>query len=108
MRLIDADALEKRMCCQCNDECSGEPCEPDECFVLGVLRDAPTIEPEPVRRGRWNVQEDDFYTGLTVITCSECGGEWCFEDICDVEQLNYRCCPGCGARMEIGGQNDLT
>lgn len=50
MRLIDAGELEKQMCRQCNVACSDEPCEPDECFVRCVLRDAPTVDAVPVVR----------------------------------------------------------
>ena len=50
MRPIDADALEKRMCAQCNIEMEDEPCEPGDCFVRTVIMDCPTIDAVPVVR----------------------------------------------------------
>ena len=52
MRLIDADALEERMCRQCTIECGGSPCDPDECFVRVVIMDAPTVDAVEVVRCR--------------------------------------------------------
>lgn len=48
MRLIDADALMKRMCAQCNIEMADAPCEPADCFVRAVIMDCHTIDAVPV------------------------------------------------------------
>lgn len=50
MRLIGAAALEERMCRQCTIECGGSPCDPDECFIRDVIRDAPTVDAVEVVR----------------------------------------------------------
>lgn len=65
--------------------------------VTEVIEDAPTIEAEPVRRGKWLVTPytdyDDTYE------CSECGYGWVFVEGTPKENdANY--CPYCGAKME--------
>lgn len=60
MRLINADALEERMCRQCTIECGGSPCDPDECFIRDVIRDAPTVDAvEVVRCKECRFWDDD-------------------------------------------------
>lgn len=66
------------------------------------LMDAPTIEAEPIRHGRWIYKEyrttkDD---AIGFYLCSECGrANWIKED-------NY--CPNCGAKMdEVERENDV-
>lgn len=53
-----------------------------------------------VKHGRWEKTEDDFYMGLTTFKCSVCREEWVFEDMTDVDNLNYHYCPNCGAKMD--------
>ena len=53
----------------------------------------------PVRHGEWTRTDDDW-DSLTIIRCSICGEEWCFETVDDVSLLNYKYCPNCGARMD--------
>lgn len=65
------------------------------------LQGLPSADVTPVRHGEWAKSEDDWNC-LTTITCSECHEEWCFETEEDVELLNYRYCPNCGARMDGG------
>ena len=63
------------------------------------IDNAPTLDVEPVRRGKW-VWADDGYC-----RCSECTQkapvvrQWDDEPI--TTQTNY--CPDCGAKMENGG-----
>ena len=59
--------------------------------IAYMIEDAPTIEAEPVRHGRW----ENSPTGSTDYKyCSECGG--CFY----VPSLKAFYCPWCGARMD--------
>lgn len=83
MRLIDADELMARL-------------RNDPLFALiepynieGVIAAAPTIEAEPVRRGRW-VEESGMFM------CSVCHDVWGTEEM--IKGFNY--CPWCGAKME--------
>ena len=94
MRLVDADDLVKRIWYGNTDPVILRG------YASGLVDAAPTIEAEPVKHGRWEWNEDEFYMGLTTMTCSLCREEWCFEDVFDVESLNYRYCPSCGAKMD--------
>lgn len=60
----------------------------------------PVADVVPVVHGRWEKTEDDFYMGLTIFKCSVCREEWVFEDMLDIEGLNYHYCPNCGAKMD--------
>lgn len=70
--------------------------------IADMINNAPTIEAEPVRHGRWEDKKVAFY-----LKCSECGATVrknlydVFLD-CDIRDLNY--CPHCGARMDA--END--
>lgn len=87
MRLIDADALLKAL--RVNEDEWGTPDETwrPESEYGGAIKTAPTIEAEPVRRGKW--EREDEYGDLWV--CNQCGFAGEYKD-------NY--CPNCGARME--------
>lgn len=79
MRLIDADALPKY---------TGYALSADE--VARAVENAPTIEAEPVRRGRWErcgIKTYDF-----AFYCSEC---------CSFSPngIKTKYCPWCGAEM---------
>lgn len=93
MRLIDADALLAII------EEEGEDLETVE-FKLATIacinhiKEAPTVDAEPVRHGRW-VKKDPHCAGLACLwNCSECGEE--------SDDEGYRYCPNCGAKMEGG------
>lgn len=89
MRLIDADALQRKICgakCGCEyEDCGNE----GDCAFDHFIFHAPTIEAEPVRHGRWMC--GDYYDIGDV--CSEC--DW------DSGMVNptLRYCPNCGAKM---------
>lgn len=83
MRLIDADEL--TFDGLIDSICQGQAEE--------VVAEAPTIEAEPVRRGRWIVR-DNPCTNWYKVACSKCGYG-------GVMTWNY--CTHCGARMD-GGQ----
>lgn len=59
----------------------------------------PAADVAPVRHGRWEKSEDNYYS-LNLVKCSVCHEEWCFEIDDDVKDLNYNYCPNCGARMD--------
>lgn len=106
MRLIDADAerewLKKGYCEECtrkgNYGIFGAACTP--CWVKDAIEEfdnAPTIEAEPVRRGRWNYRHEDDWC-----YCTACGTD---AEGTDGECLETEYCPHCGARMD-GGADD--
>lgn len=68
--------------------------------VIYLLEQAKTVDAEPVRHGKWEKIED--YYDLSTIRCSLCHEEWSFEVYDDIESLNYRYCPNCGAKMSLG------
>lgn len=86
MRLIDADALPKY---------TGYALSANE--VAKAVENAPTIEAEPVRRGRWIHDGYDFQHGNDWIHCSECGKRGINAP---ADLTNY--CPNCGAKMDVG------
>lgn len=68
-------------------------------YATLILREAPTIEAEPVRYGRW------IHTDLAAHwhgkdECSEC--TYHEKDRSDLSHLNY--CPNCGCKMQ--GENN--
>lgn len=102
MRLIDADALMRRLCVQCDVESHEATCDPDECFVYNVIvYDAPTIDAEPVRHGTWKTSFVYDWDGnkLYIHFHRECGFE--YRNYLEDEQPY---CPHCGAKMDGGGE----
>ena len=86
MRLIDADALPRY---------TGYALSADEIAI--AVENAPTIEAEPVRRGRWIHDGYDLQHGNDWIHCSECGKRGINVP---ADLTNY--CPNCGAKMNVG------
>ena len=84
MRLIDADKLPKY---------TGYALSADE--VAMAVENAPTIDAEPVRHGKWEYAEDEVLDDLTFSAwkCSRCG-YYAYQP----ELWHY--CPRCGAKME--------
>lgn len=76
-RLIDADALL-------------EGREDHEMISTHLIWNAPTIDAEPVKRGRW-VHANPM---VDTLMCSECGYNILGEELIS----NY--CPDCGAKMD--------
>lgn len=58
--------------------------------VRRCICDAPAVDAEPVRHGRWVYHDDDM---MPYKSCSLCGCE-----AFDLHGANY--CPYCGAKME--------
>lgn len=114
MRLIDADALKKIWCGDCENKHLCEDGIP-ACYDVQQLNALPTIEAEihcdteswkttvtdltpveyaPVKHGRWVVEPD-----AKVMHCNDCN--WVFEYYGGLEEeWNY--CPNCGADMRGG------
>lgn len=94
MRLIDADALYRKIKTECNPY--GKPTInfEDGCKVLGMIDNSPTIEER--KTGRWNEHTD--YPGLAYL-CSCCG-------YFTTDRSYY--CPHCGARMEVKTMVEYT
>ena len=99
MRPIDADAL-KEAFYQKMGELMKSPDTPQICNeALGLLCgtsliiEAPTIEVEAVKHGRWSHYYDDV---LVSGTCSVCGWQSMVMET-DVADMPY--CPNCGAKM---------
>ena len=98
MRRIDADAL----IADCNKYLG--ILNPDRdvkeyariFWLIGILRNAPTIEPER-KRGKWITQQFSSWA-----ECSEC------HDWYDIESVQYNFCPNCGADMreDQDGESD--
>lgn len=87
MRLIDADALLKKL----NEE--------KIIFNADVnyfIMNAPTVEAESVKRGRWIKLEDDYNNHL--YECSYCH-TWTSLPTEEVNDGNIRYCWSCGAKM---------
>lgn len=91
MRLIDADALGI-------DKCNPDVFE-NKGYADGwnsaiyVLKNAPKVDAEPVRRGEWGMNSDIPDT----IICSVCGHGF---DVWKHESKDFHYCPNCGAKME--------
>lgn len=81
-RLIDADALL-------------EGREDHEMISTHLIWNAPTIEAEPVRRGKWEYVD---YGGFGNWHCTAC------REIC-ICNGDFDYCPNCGAKMDGGNIN---
>ena len=111
MRLIDTDKLLEKTECLFKDLNSTE----DYMGIgynhgvgdsIAIIKNAPTIEAEPVKHGKWVKMSDaDGY----YYACSECGEElyreWIFDREFDlfpkkktIDKTRY--CPNCGAKMD--------
>ena len=100
MRLIDADAFRNELQEYVFPITGNNLMGAADAYyrTIHLLDNAPTIEAEPVKHGRWfEVKQPDRY-GLRVMQeCSCCGTRenWL---------ANY--CPNCGAKMDGGAEND--
>lgn len=104
MRLIDADALRKAYCEDCDHEAQ-EMCKSGHiCATLMRLNEAPTIEAEPVKHGRWlKTQEPLGWRDVDCVECSVCHDSWIVDEdfeFADFGDWDY--CPSCGAKMMEG------
>lgn len=99
MRLIDADALDARIYNDIPIRVFGSVAKMAN--MREIISQAPTIDAEPVRRGRYIGTEYDGYADGNPVfyewICSEC--ECVFED----DKPTYKYCPNCGAKMDGDG-----
>lgn len=100
MRLIDADAFDKRIRESLGwvEEDLTKEFKNGVQAVLKMLENQPTIEPER-KKGEW-VEQDDGWAG-TYWECSECKEPFTLIDGTPSDNL-YNYCPNCGAKMEVG------
>lgn len=106
MRPVDADVVERNICCVCpnNAECSRVKQEngvtPIACAYMIALDATPTLTFEQTIHGHW-------IDTPTNIVCSECGGET--NRLWHEEYEEYRLpayCWHCGAKMDSDGDNN--
>lgn len=99
MRLIDADALwldiANRSACL-HDCC---PRTKGKNGVLSLIDEAPIIEAEPVRHGRWEMHGDDDDLSCCYF-CSQCGYNMDESEYLD-NFSHFKYCPRCGAKMDL-------
>ena len=106
MRLIDADALmiepDRGMMngvLFVGDRSGGKTLTMVQNALKKMINNAPTIDAEPVRHGRWiDMQEDDATEGMW--RCSVCGSDSYFDILTPAEAGCYYC-PNCGAKMDV-------
>lgn len=98
MRLIDADEAEKalaeEMAYEARIEYGGRQKAKDYLLIArAYFQNCPTVEAEPVRRGRWETVCSNGLNGRKYVynVCSLCGVQPCEP---------YKYCPSCGALME--------
>lgn len=100
MRLIDADALMEKVC----GNCQGYDCVPDAtdtvygCMFADAIDDAPTVEAEQVRHGRWIE-----HGGGVVATCSNCNASYIkdvLQSLSPYAEHLTPFCPNCGKPMD--------
>lgn len=73
--------------------------------VLDCLDMLPTVDAEPVRRGRWVMStevDESWYNIRMVMRCSECK----FPVHIKSGKLYMNYCPNCGAMMNLEATND--
>ena len=89
-RYIDADALfidlDGMMAVSPTGYIHGET-------VADMISNAPTVDVEPVRHGKWEMKSDPFGWFDDIPVCSECGHATKMR-----EKTLY--CPYCGAKMD--------
>lgn len=92
MRLIDADAVMKRfadiVAPSCHSDFAKVPTWND---AVAVVDDAPTVDAEPVRYGRWILRlgDEDY-------KCSVCG----YQQKAYALSSHFKYCTNCGAKMD--------
>lgn len=98
------DRLKAKVCNDCYVLKSGGKC--GGCFIraaLDMIEDAPAVDAEPVRHGRWvqSTKEDEDWGGFFYrYTCTVCGW-YCGSNPNGL----YVFCPNCGAKMVAEVQN---
>lgn len=101
MRLIDADKLLEKTECLFKDLNSTE----DYMGIgynhgvgdsMAIIKNAPTIEAEPVKHGRW-INDNGLHK--CSVRCSNCDEQY----IAYPGEFKY--CPNCGMKMDLEGES---
>ena len=99
MRVIDADEL-------LAEDFTDSFVDPyDQAIFEAIIEQAPTIEAEPVKHGRW-VADDKFDNGKSsIFHCSECYYSKATSVLYTSEKLSADepYCKKCGAKMDLEG-----
>lgn len=100
MRLVDADAFDKRIraAVGMTEEELTDDFKDGIATILEMLKSEPTIEPER-KKGKWI----DNHT-----TCSECGWQMVDDVTESPNMVGFNFCPNCGADMREGEQDGQT
>ena len=73
--------------------------------LVTILHQAPVVDAEPVRHGRWKYLFDPPHTWTVHYSCKiACSN--CKREFSRLEGVNFNYCPNCGAKMD-GGKDDL-
>lgn len=102
-RLIDADSLKDELNAWARVITKPTLMGSDE--VMCVIDHAPTIDAVPVVHGEW-------VKGIHIVECSACsekfdfGDETWVEDYDICEDIGWKFCPNCGAKMDGEEQDD--
>lgn len=104
MRLIDAERLRALIVAMY------EPF-PNICnvnVVLTAIDNAPTIEAEPLKHGRWILIGRGRITKSRDLKCSVCGNYFrVYDDVTlNAGRGDANFCPNCGADMREGGEQE--
>lgn len=104
MRLVDADEIRKKAVPHTRGEHGYSANIRKWAVLVGDIDDAPTIEAEPVRHGRWIDGADSFGAERGKFrVCSWCNT--CFpRDDAIVPPAYWQGCPNCGAKMDGGAE----
>ncbi len=71
--------------------------------VPNVLRNIPTADVQPIRRGRWEYYKNNGI--FDTYKCTLCGEK--YEIYMDIEPTTiYKYCPNCGAKMIKDGEQN--
>ena len=65
-------------------------------YMIELAEDAPAVDAEPVRHGRWTIRIDEY--DFEFMVCSECGSEF-YDGENDTVDTLHNYCPNCGAKM---------
>lgn len=67
--------------------------------VIAMLENAPTIEAEPVKHGRWEWHNEDGW----YYSCSVCGHN-AYGNTDNIVSGLWAYCPRCGAKLDLPGE----
>ena len=66
--------------------------------TIKTIKNAPAVEAEPVKHGRWKAHKPDCRGYTAGFICSSCGNI-IYTDY-SMKECDYNYCPNCGAKME--------